>query len=239
MSTLPKRRSRPRQPPRGKKATTKVFVVDDHPITRAGIVQLIESEPGLSICGQAATRAEALRFLAAYSPDLVTVDLSLPGGGFELIKDIRTLTPQTIVLVISMLDERVYAHRILHAGASGYVMKEAGAEVVLCAVKTVLEGKTYVSPAMEERFVEAMAHGRPDTRPDYGRLTTRELQILEAIGQGKCTKEIATEFHLSARTIDCHRSNIRKKVGLGGSADLLKYAVFWWESQRVRDEGPQ
>jgi DNA-binding NarL/FixJ family response regulator len=235
MSSLRKRRARPRQKPREKRAATKVLVVDDHPMTRAGIVQLIESELGLELCGQAATRAEALRLLAKHSPNLATVDLSLPGGGIELIKDIRALRPRTTVLVISMLDERVYAHRILHAGASGYVMKEAGAEVLLSALKTVLDGKTYVSPAMEKRFVEAMAQARPDSPPDYGRLTTRELQILEQIGQGKSTKEIATEFHLSARTIDCHRANIRKKLGLGGAAELLKYAVFWWESQRVRD----
>lgn len=230
----PRVRSRP-TPRKQTDGSRKVLVVDDHPMTRAGIVQLLERELGLPLCGQAATRAEALRLVADNSPHLATVDLSLPGGGLELVKDIHTLSPKTIILVISMLDERVYAHRILQAGAAGYVMKEAGAEVLLSALKTVLEGHTYVSPAMQKRFVDAMARARPPAaQPDYGRLTTRELQILEQIGQGKLTKEIATEFNLSSRTIDCHRANIRKKLGLRGSAELLKYAVFWWESQHVR-----
>lgn len=213
---------------------SQVLIVDDHPMTRAGLVQLIQQETDLEVCGQAGDRREALGVLSGRRVDLVITDISMPGrGGIELIHDVHVMHPDVPVLVVSMHDENIYAARALRAGARGYVMKEAGAETVLKALKRVLAGKIYLSRTMEEQIMETIG-GRSTSKPHalvgVEALSDRELQVFELIGEGKNTKEIASRLSLSPKTVDVHRANIREKLRLGSSTSLLRYAVCWVES---------
>lgn len=210
-----------------------VMVVDDHPLTRRGMVDLINSQGDLRVCCEAGTRVDALEMLGkGEKPELVISDLRMPGSGLELIKDIRVQYPQTSVLVISMHDEIVHARRTLRAGARGYVMKEAGAETVLQAIRHVLDGKIFVSPEVERRLMEGLAQG-DSLHSEHGLevLSDRELQVFQCIGEGKDTDAIAQELNLSPRTVDVHRANIRSKLKLGGTVALYKSAISWVESQ--------
>jgi DNA-binding NarL/FixJ family response regulator len=212
-----------------------VLLVDDHPMTRGGLAHLIRQQPDLDICGEAGDRREAMGCLGKTTVDLVITDITMPGGGgVELIHDIRTARPEVPVLVVSMHDEYIYAPRVLRAGARGYVMKEAGAEIILEAVRKVLSGKVYLSSEMSERLLETF--GRVDakekpTSPGVETLSDRELQIFELIGKGKNTKEIAVHFGISPKTVDVHRSKIRQKLRLDSTTSLLRYAVCWVENR--------
>ena len=212
-----------------------ILVVDDHPMTRVGLLQLIQQEPDLEVCGQAGDRREALHLLSNAQVDLVITDITMPGGGgIELIQDIRVMHPHVPVLVVSMHDENIYAARALRAGARGYVMKEAGAETVLEALRRVLAGKVYLSRPMEEQILQTLG-GRSTTEPQVAAgvetLSDRELQVFELIGQGRNTKEIAHHLCLSPKTVDVHRARIREKLGLRSTTALFRYAVCWIESQ--------
>src|SRR5205085_168327 len=167
-------------------------------------------------------------------PDLVIMDLSIPGGGgLELIKDLLALYPKISILVLSMHDENLYAARALRAGARGYVMKEAGAEVVLQAIRTVLAGGVYVSPRMTARIVESVSR-LPSRAPSSAleQLSDRELEVFRCIGEGRATKEIAARLNLSPKTVDVHRANIRAKLDLADGNALFRYAICWVESSK-------
>ena len=204
----------------------RVLIVDDHPIVRHGLARLINDEPGLTVCGSAATRAEAQEALRHERPDLVIIDLSLgDDSGLDLLKAIRLEHPDLPVLVLSMHDEAYYADRALRAGAMGFIMKQEPAERMIAAVHQVLSGRVYLSEKLAGSMLTRLV-GRTGTvaRP-VDHLTDRELQILELIGRGLATRQIADRLHLSVKTVENHREHIKAKLHLKTSAELVRYAV--------------
>lgn len=211
----------------------RVLLVDDHPFMRAGLAQLIDRQPDFAVCGEAGNPAEALTALAREKPDLILTDLTMPGrSGLEFIKDLLAADPKLSVLVISMHDEVVYAERALRAGARGYIMKEAGGEALLAAIRQVLRGEIYVSPRMSARILEGLSARRPrGSSSPIEKLTDREFEVFQLIGQGKSTRDIADQLHLSTKTVDVHRANIKEKLELTDATALVRHAVRWVEIQ--------
>jgi DNA-binding NarL/FixJ family response regulator len=214
---------------------SKILIVDDHPVVRGGLQSIIDGREGLEVCATAGSVQEALARVEDARPDLVLTDLGLPGrNGIELIKDLRTLHPELPVLVMSMHDELIYAERVLRAGGRGYVAKEAPAEILLQAIRRVLEGGVFVSELVTNHFLHGLSgnHGQKTSFP-IQRLTDRELEVFEHIGRGKSTHDIAALLAISPRTVDAHRTHIREKLGLGDGNELIRYAVRWIESEPV------
>jgi DNA-binding NarL/FixJ family response regulator len=211
----------------------KLFLVDDHPMTRAGMAQLISKQPDLEICGEAGHPAEALNEMSKRKPDLLLTDLTMPGrGGVEFIKDVLALQPGLSILVVTMHDELVYAERALRAGARGYIMKGAGGENLLLAIRHVLSGQVYLSEQMSAKVLDTLTGRRPrgSTSP-IEKLSDREFEIFQLIGQGKSTRDIATQLHLSPKTVDVHRSHIKEKLELKNASALVRQAVRWVETE--------
>ena len=218
---------------------SRVFIVDDHPIVRQGLGQLIDHESDLKVCGEAASVREARAFLNDTRPDIVIVDISLDDSdGLELIKDIRAQHGQLPVLVLSMHDEAIYAERLLSAGANGYIMKQAAADQLLVALRRVLAGGIYVSERVGASMIERFAVGglRQSADP-IDRLSNRELQVLNLIGRGRSTREIANELNLSVKTVESHRQRIKKKLNLSTSPQLVQFAVNSYSVQRIKHTG--
>jgi DNA-binding NarL/FixJ family response regulator len=199
---------------------------------RAGLEQLINRQPDLIVCGEAGNPAEAFTQLAK-KPDLLLTDLTLPGrGGIEFIKDINALYPELSILVVSMHDEVVYAERCLRAGARGYIMKESGSENLLIAIRRILEGQPYLSPMMSDRVLNSLSARKPrGSDSPIQALSDREFEVFQLIGQGKSTREIAEQLHLSSKTVDVHRTHIREKLELKDATALARYAIRWLETQ--------
>jgi len=218
--------------PEEKRAKLKVVLVDDHPIVRQGLAQMISREPDMEVCGEAETAAEALKAIAACHPDVAIVDLSLKGtGGLELLKDIKVRFPKLPVLVLSMYDESMYAERALRAGAKGYMMKEEATEKVLAAIRGILGGKIYLSEAMASRLLHMAVGGRtPGGVSPTERLSDRELEVFQLIGQGYGNTDIARQLHLSPKTVETYRAHIKEKLGLSGATELLQHAIHWAQS---------
>jgi DNA-binding NarL/FixJ family response regulator len=213
----------------------RVLLIDDHPFMRAGLAQLINAQSDLMVCGEAGNPSEAFRSLAKVKPALVLSDLTMPGrSGLEFIKDLKAAEPDLAVLVVSMHDEVVFAERALRAGARGYIMKEAGGENLLAAIRQVLRGEVYVSPRMSSRILNDLSARRPrgSTSP-IERLTDREFEVFQLIGQGKSTRDIAEQLHLSSKTVDVHRSHLKEKLELKDATALIRHAVRWVETQSV------
>jgi len=210
----------------------KVLLVDDHPFMRAGLGQLIERQPDLVVAGEAGNPAEALRELAKAHPDLVLTDITMPGrSGLEFIKDLHAQDPKLLILVVSMHDEAIYAERALRAGARGYIMKEAGGENLLAAIRQVLRGEVYVSPRMSARILDNLSSRRPrGSSSPIEKLTDREFEIFQLIGHGNSTRDIAEQLHLSPKTVDVHRGHIKEKLGLTDATGLVRHAVRWVEA---------
>lgn len=210
----------------------RVFLVDDHPFMRAGLAQLIERQPDLAFCGEAGNPAEAFRELAQAAPDLVLADITMPGrSGLEFIKDLSAQYPDLLVLVVSMHDEAIYAERALRSGARGYIMKEAGGDNLLAAIRKVLRGEIYVSPRMAASVLDGLSARRPrGSSSPIEKLTDREFEVFRLIGQGKSTRDISELLHLSPKTVDVHRSHIKEKLGLTGATALVHRAVRWVET---------
>ena len=210
-----------------------VLIVDDHPIVRQGLGQLIDREDDLQVCGEAADVREARLALQELDPDVVILDLSLrDSDGLELIKDIRSRQQRLPVLVLSMHDEAIYAERLLGAGANGYIMKQAAADQLLTAVRRVLAGGIYVSESVGASMIEKFATGGKAVGGDpIARLSNRELQVLNLIGRGKTTREVAENLNLSIKTVESHRQRIKKKLNLQTSAQLVQYAVNWYSQK--------
>jgi DNA-binding NarL/FixJ family response regulator len=219
---------KPKRKPAGN--AVRVLVIDDHPLVRQGLRQLIESEDSLIVCGEAADTTEALRLIEAEEPDLALVDISLrSGNGIELIKQIKARRPEVKTLVYSMHDETLYAERALHAGAMGYVNKEELADTLMAAVRQVLQGGIHLSPRMIDRVLHRVAQGGEGRLPHNSieNLSNRELEVFELIGRAQTTREIAKKLHLSIKTVETHRENIKNKLNLSNSAELARHAVQW------------
>lgn len=209
------------------------MIVDDHPMTRDGLASLINKQPDLKVCCEAAEPAEALQKIARGKPNLILTDITMPGrSGTEFIKDVVALHGGIPILVVSMHDELIYAERALRAGARGYIMKEAGGEKMLEAIRCVLSGQVYVSKRLTSSMLDAFAGRRPrGSQSPIETLSDREFEIFQLIGQGKSTHEIAMLLHLSPKTVDTHRAHIKEKLDLGDAISLIRYAVRWYESQ--------
>jgi DNA-binding NarL/FixJ family response regulator len=208
----------------------RVFIVDDHPIFRDGITQLINQEPDLQVCGGAAAAPQALSALEELQPDLVISDISIQGtNGIELMKSIRAQHPSLPVLMVSMHDENLYAERALRAGARGYIMKAAPSELVIEAIRRVLEGGMYLSEALNGQLLNTFFTGRGEKAgaSAVDHLSDRELEVFRALGEGKGTREIADAFNLSVKTVETHRAHIKEKLKIKTATELIRAAVEW------------
>jgi DNA-binding NarL/FixJ family response regulator len=207
----------------------RVLVVDDHPVVRHGLIQLIDSENDLEVCGQAASAQEALEVMSNSNPDLVIIDISLEGtNGIELIKQIKGQYEGMKMLVSSMHDESLYAERALRAGAMGYINKDTATEKVVTAVRQILRGKIYLSDEMSDRMLHGLSQRDGDAEQSpIQRLSNRELEVFELIGRGVTTREIAERLNLSIKTVETHRENIKRKLNLEKSSELTRCAVQW------------
>ena len=216
---------------------TRLLIVDDHPITRAGLVHLINRQPDMVVCGEAKNAAEALDAVDAGKPDLVLADIALPGkSGLELIKDIKAIHPGLPTLVISMHDESLYAERVLRAGARGYITKHEGGEKLLQAIRHVLSGQIYVSEKMSAHILEIFSCGQTaPARSLIAQLSDREFEVFELLGEGVSAHEIARRLHLSTKTVDAHRANIKSKLTIKTNSELISYAARWMEHRANRE----
>jgi DNA-binding NarL/FixJ family response regulator len=213
----------------------RIVIVDDHPLFRKGLEQLIHSEDGFAVCGEANNAPEAMDVIRKLNPDLAIVDLSLPGAnGIELIKNIRAEFSKLPILVLSMHDESLYALRALRAGAEGYVMKHEAMTNVIQAIREVFNGRPYLSPAMAAQVITKFAHRQVEGEADaVERLSDRELEILELIGKGNDVRQIAKVLHLSPKTVETHRSHIKDKLDLKNSREVARFALQWLSARNA------
>src|SRR5690348_2069006 len=210
----------------------RLLIVDDHPMMREGLAQLIEHEPDLCAAHQADNAAQALQMIAADLPDLMLLDISLPDkNGLEVIKDVHALYPTLPILVVSMHDETLYAERVLRAGARGYIMKQEGGKKLMAAIRKVLTGEIYVSEKMSARILEFFSGHRAEAASPVEKLSDREFEVFQFIGQGKGTRDIAEHLHLRVKTVEVHRANIKEKLKLKSATGLVREAVRWSEAQ--------
>ena len=218
-----------------KSSHKRLLIVDDHPMMRTGLAQLIDNESGLKVCAEADNAGQALDAIARQQFDLVLLDISLPDkNGLELIKDIQALKPGLPILVVSMHDELLYAERVLRAGGRGYIMKQEGGKKITEAVRQVLDGRIYVSEKMSAKILEVFSgRGAEVAASPVEKLTDREFEVFQLIGQGLDTKPLAEKLHLSTKTIEVHRANIKAKLNLKSMGELIRYAVRWAESQNT------
>ena len=209
----------------------KIFLVDDHAVVRNGLAELINQATDLAVDGEAATAEEALEKIAAATPDIAIVDLTLGDmSGLELLKHLKARHPQLPVLVLSMHDESFYAERCLRAGARGYIMKKEAIEQVEIAVRQILDGKVYLSQKMSNQFLLAVARGDADKiGSPVNQLSDRELEVFECIGRGLGASEIARKLHLSVKTIESYQAKLKEKLHLKDSSQLFQHALHWVE----------
>jgi len=208
------------------------MLVDDHPMMRVGLAQFINKQPDMETCGEFGSGAEAFEAFHKFVPDLVVTDITMPGkGGIEFIKDLLAIKPDLAVLVVSMHDETVYAERVLRAGARGYIMKEAGGENFLTAIRQVLSGQVYVSPRISAKILDNLTARKPrGSNSPIEKLSDREFEIFQLIGQGKGTRDIAKQLHLSPKTVEVHRGHIKEKLELKDATALVHQAIRWFEA---------
>jgi DNA-binding NarL/FixJ family response regulator len=210
-------------------ARKRLLIVDDHPMLRAGLVELINSQPDMEVCGEAANGGEALGEIQKCHPELVVTDITMPGrSGVEFLKDAHAINPDLPVLILSMHDEMLYAERVLHAGARGYIMKEASPEELLTAIRRVLAGEVYASAHLSIRLLDSFT-GRPapDSHAPMSKLSDRELEVFRLLGEGLPTEVIGRRLNLSAKTIATHRINIKAKLGIRTASELISCAAKW------------
>jgi DNA-binding NarL/FixJ family response regulator len=207
----------------------KVFVVDDHPIVRQGLRLLIDQEPDLTVCGEAETADAVLPAIRKLQPAIAVIDISLGhDSGIDLIKNIRLQHPDLPLLVLSMHDESLYAERALRAGAKGYIMKQEAPEKVIIAIRQVLQGNIYVSDAMGAKLLNKLIESsRDETSSPIELLSDRELQVFKLLGSGFGTRQVADKLNVSIKTVEAYRANIKEKLNLKGSAELVQHAIHW------------
>lgn len=211
----------------------RILIVDDHAIVRRGLAQLLNEESDLEVCAESESARETFAALKTQEPDLAIVDLSLRDeSGLELIENLRAQKPGLPVLVLSMHDETFYAQRAIRAGARGYIMKEEAPNKIVEGIRKVLSGQVYVSNQVAEHMLGQFV-GQKKTSPEspVERLSNRELQILQLIGKGMATRDIAHQLHLSVKTIDNHREHIKSKLSLKNANELVQFAVRWMLDQ--------
>ena len=214
----------------------KVLLVDDHPLVREGLVNLISQQADLQICGEAGNEPQALELIRTAQPRVAIVDISLESGsGIELIKSIKALFPAVTVLVLSMHDESLYAERALRAGARGYVMKREAATKVIEAIRCVLAGQLYVSDKIAALMAEKFIEGRPAaTASPIEQLSDRELEVFQLLGLGHSTRQIADHLHIGFKTVQAYCARIKEKLKLANATQLLREAIRWHESQQAK-----
>jgi DNA-binding NarL/FixJ family response regulator len=213
----------------------RILIVDDHPLFREGLQQLIDRDPELAVCGEAATMVEALQVIPKLKPDLVLVDISLGGAsGIELIKAIKNDFEDLPVLVVSMHDESLYAERAMRAGAMGYVMKHEPSKTVKAAIHKVLQGEIYLSERMSSSVISKFMRGQPDrVASPVETLSDRELEVFRMLGQGKGTRQISRDLNVTVATVNSFRNRIKEKLGLKTSTEVMLHAIQW-----CREDGP-
>lgn len=210
----------------------KVLIVDDHPLFRNGITFCINNEKDMQVCGEAEHAEDAVRLIEEMMPDLVILDLSLKlNSGLDLIKTIKAQNDNLPILVLSMHDESLYAERVLRAGAKGYVMKAEASESIMTAIRRIFDGKIYISEAMSDRMLERQVQKTPQNENALYCLSDRELEVYELIGRGTPTRDIAKGLHLSVKTVETYRSNIKEKLNLKSNIELIRHAVQWEQNQ--------
>ena len=207
----------------------KVLIVEDHPLFRAMLVQLIEKELGMTVCGEAGNIKAALMLIESTQPDMAIVDLTLEGSnGLELIKDLTARNIGLPVLVLSMHAENLYAERVLHAGAKGYISKHESAAEVTAAIRAVLAGRIYVSQRVDETILERQRHiGKPILASGVNRLSDREIEVFQLVGRGLNSREISQRINLEPTTVDSYRARIKDKLGIKNAAELYQRAAQW------------
>lgn len=213
-----------------------IFLVDDHPLVREGLTNLINRQDDLIVCGEAEDSSEAIGGIARTRPDVAVIDISLKNeSGLELVKNLGSQFPLVALIVLSMHDEALYAERALRAGARGYVMKRETTKSVLTAIRRVLEGSVYLS----ERVVNGMARklslsDKASAGSPVERLSDRELEIFRLLGQGRTTSQIAEDLHLSLKTVQAYCARAKEKFGVSSLAELLRAAIRWEEAAHIK-----
>ena len=206
-----------------------VFVVDDHPLLRQGLVMMINREPDLMVCGEAEEAHAAMKAISASMPDILIADISLNGpDGLDLLKNLRLLYPDLPVLILSMHDESIYAERALRARANGYIMKQEATEKVLVAVRRILDGEIYLSSRMSNKLLMQYMSGKTaETDSRLAALSDRELEVFRMIGAGLGTRQIAEALHLSMKTVESYQAHLKDKLSLRTGRELMQHAIQW------------
>ena len=213
----------------------KVLVVDDHPLLRQGLAMLINQQQDMHVCGEAEEAHAAMQLIVQMRPDIIILDLSLKGpDGLDLLKSIRGLYPDLPVLILSMHDEAIYAERALRARANGYIMKQEATEMVLVALRRILNGDVYLSESMSKQMLQQFIDGAPSLlQSRIAALSDRELEVFRRIGEGRGTREIAEELHLSIKTVETYQAHIKDKLSLRSGRELIQHAVQWKISEKA------
>lgn len=226
----------PTPPPASEPAPkSRVFLVDDHPITRQGLVALINREHNLTVCGEADSAPVAIEMIQKLMPDIALVDVTLKTtSGIELMKHLKALRPEMPVLMMSMHDESLFAERALRAGAKGYIMKLEPSATILAAVRRVLSGELYLSEKMKEKMLHRLVKtGGTEVVYAIDTLSDREMEVFQLIGNGYGTRQIATRLNLSVKTIDSYREHLKLKLRLDGGTELVRHAIQWVKSEGI------
>jgi DNA-binding NarL/FixJ family response regulator len=220
-------------PAQPKERRTRILLVDDHAVVRYGIAQLVNREGDLTVCGEEEEASKALGTITSLKPDLVIADISLKdSSGLELMRNIKAQDPKLPVLVVSAHDESIYAEIAFRAGALGYLMKDQALEKVIPAIRRVLSGSIYVSDALAAKMLQRQVRGQTDiTKSPVSGLSDREMEVFQLIGRWKKTRDIADELHLSIKTIEYYREQIKKKLNLKSAPELTQYATSWVERE--------
>lgn len=212
----------------------KVLLVDDHPLVREGLVNLINQQPDMAICGEAGNETQALEMIGRLLPDVAVVDISLEtGSGIELLKNIKAYHPGVQCLVLSMHDENLYAERALHAGARGYIMKREAAKKVIAGIQAVHAGQLYVSEKIAAVMAEKFVGGKTTANASpIEALSDRELQVFELLGNGQSTRQISENLHVGFKTVQAYQARIKEKLQLANASELMRAAIRWNETKQ-------
>jgi DNA-binding NarL/FixJ family response regulator len=222
-----------RMAPAPDKQKRRIFIVDDHPLVREWLTNLINQQPDLAVCGESESAPQALQAILASKPQVAIVDISLKdSSGIELIKSLKQSQPEVAVLVLSMHEESFYAERVLRAGARGYIMKRETTKKVIDAIRRVLEGKLYVSDTVAETLTTRLVAGKPlASQSPVEQLSDRELEVFELLGQGLGTRQIAEMLRVSVKTIQAYCARMKEKLNLSSATQLLREAIRWNETK--------